>query len=383
VTLDHEQEDRPSTLGRFLLDAGSLTPDWAPSFEAVPRSLFLPDVIWAHDMASGRSTPIDRAADPAGWHRAAEEDVPIVTQWDDGRHTGTEPGFVPTSSASMPSVVSEMLRDLDVRPGMQVLEVGTGTGWNSALLAHRLGDANVTTVEVDAAIADAAKRRLAAAGLHPTVITGDGAAGFPGPAPYDRGIVTAGLRTVPYPLLRQIRPGGLLLAPWGTHFSHLDALVRLTVHQDGTASGPFLRPVEFMKLRAQRLVPPQHPQDFPGDATTSVATVPPPLGPWEAFTFAAGLRLRDVTHVTDRRGGDTAVWLYGLTDDSWAAVVFRDGITKSTVYQSGPRQLWEELEDAYRWWVELGGPGFDRFGLTVTASGQHVWLDDPASPLPR
>lgn len=382
MTLDHEQKSRPSTLGRFLLDAGSLTPDWAPAFEAVPRSLFLPDLVWAHDMATGASRAIDRAEDQAAWLDAADANVPIVTQWDDGRHSGTEPGHVPTSSASMPSVVAEMLRDLDVRPGMSVLEVGTGTGWNAGLLAHRLGAENVTSIEVDGAVADEARKRLAAAGLNPTVVTGDGAVGFPGRAPYDRVIVTAGLRSIPAPLLQQIRPGGMLLAPWGTHFAHLDALVQLTVHQDGTASGPFLRPVEFMKLRAQRLVPPQHPQDFPGDATTTVTTVRPPLGTWEPFPFAAGLLLRDVTHVTDRHGGDTAVWLYGLTDNSWSAVVFRDGATESTVYQSGPRRLWDELEDAYGWWEQQGRPGFNRFGLTVTPDGQRAWLDDPGQPLP-
>lgn len=88
-----------------------------PGFAAVPRSLFLPEVIWAHDMASGSSQAISRATHPEEWLAAAETDIPIVTQWDDGAHTGTEPGTVPTSSAAMPSVVASMLHELDVEPG--------------------------------------------------------------------------------------------------------------------------------------------------------------------------------------------------------------------------------------------------------------------------
>ncbi|MFE6158491.1 hypothetical protein ACFQ7F_06160 [Streptomyces sp. NPDC056486] len=58
-------------------------------------------------------------------------------------------------------------------------------------------------------------------------------------------------------------------------------------------------------------------------------------------------------------------------------MMFRDG-EPAQVWQSGARQLWDEAESAYRWWVDKGKPGYDRFGLTVTAEGQSVWVDDPA-----
>lgn len=369
---------RPDLLGRPF-DHGA-APDWTATFQDVPRRRFLPSLIWAHDLATGASVPINRTENPGDWLRAAASNIPLVTQWDDGQGDGVAPGSVPTSSASMPSVVAGMLHDLDARPGMNVLEIGTGTGWNAALLARRLGDTYVTTIEVDAAVAASAQERLHAAGLWPTVIVGDGAEGVPGRSPFDRIIVTAGLRHVPSPLLRQLRPGGVLLAPWGTHFGHMDALVRLTARQDGSAAGGFLRPVEFMKVRAQRLAMPSHPEDFPGDATISTTAVHPPLGPWEPFVFAAGARLRAVTHVTDRRGPELAVWLYSLSDRSWAATVLRDGVAEATIYQSGPRRLWDELEGAYSWWLSAGSPEVDRFGLTVTPDGeQHVWLDDPSA----
>ncbi|MFD4771696.1 hypothetical protein [Streptomyces niveus] len=99
---------------RSLLDSGALGADWADTFRAVPRAWFLPDLIWAYDMGTGRSVPVSRAGEPDAWERAAYANVPLVTQWDDGRHSGTGPGVVATSSASMPSVVAAMLRDLDV-----------------------------------------------------------------------------------------------------------------------------------------------------------------------------------------------------------------------------------------------------------------------------
>jgi hypothetical protein len=47
------------------------------------------------------------------------------------------------------------------------------------------------------------------------------------------------------------------------------------------------------------------------------------------------------------------------------------------VSQYGPRRLWDEVEEAYSWWIEAGSPGRERFGMTVTADGQWVWLDHP------
>ncbi|WP_428313848.1 methyltransferase domain-containing protein [Kitasatospora sp. LaBMicrA B282] len=350
---------------------------------AVPRSSFLPDVIWAHDMDSGANVALDRNADPAAWaEAAAAEHAPIVTQWDDGDHQGLEPGRVPTSSASQPSLVRSMLLDLEVSAGMRVLEIGTGTGWNAALLSCRLGDTNVTTVEVDPEVSARARTALNAAGYTPEVVCADGSLGWSAGAPYDRVIVTCGVREIPPAWLAQTRVGGLILAPFGTHYGHQDALVKLTVQQDGSASGPFLRAVQFMKMRSQRLVRPAHP-DFPGDSVESATRVRVPLGDWEPFTFAASLLVPGVTHLVHRReDGVTVLWLYSLADTSWAAVFYDDEV-EWEVYQSGPRKLWDLVEAAHRWWQSVGEPDFDRFGMTVGSAGRTFWLDTADHPLPR
>lgn len=380
-----EREEERSALGRSLLERKAMTSDWAPAFAAVPRHKFLPDVMWPHDMHTGTTATVDRRDDPAGWNAYADADVPIVTQWDDG--ASDVPGKAPTSSASMPSVVFRMLRDLDVREGHRVLEIGTGTGWNAALLAHRLGPANVVSIEIDPLVAAEARTRLARAGLPVLVLTRDGADGDVQGAQYDRIVATAGVRRVPPVWIDQIRPGGMIVAPWGTHYSHQDAIVRLVVAKDGaSASGTFTGPVEFMKLRGQRLPFAGHHAHAPdglGEAErgTTAVTEGDLLGngQFAASTFAVGLRVRGChQRVADKRDGARPVWFYGLKDPSWACIMFRDGHDEAQVWQSGPRRLWDEVDASLDWWREAGQPGHDRFGLTVTGDGtQRVWLDQP------
>ncbi|MET8681663.1 methyltransferase domain-containing protein [Streptomyces sp. NPDC004647] len=387
MTLNAAQVDRPSRkeLGRVLLETQSMTPDWAPTFAAVDRAAFLPDLMWPFDMDQGASVPVDRTADPVAWYAAADSNVPIVTQWDDGKHAGTEPGKVSSSSSSMPSVVYALLQTLEAEKGMRVLDVGTGTGETSGALAHRCGRGLVTTIEVDESVSRRARERLCAAGLYPEVVVGDGFEGHAGAAPYDRILATVGLRKIPGAWIEQTRQSGLIVAPWGTHFSNADAVARLVVGE-GVAAGHFTRPVEFMKLRAQRLSRPEHDaymvaggMDDAGTSTTAITEDELVTGRYTAVPFALGLRVRACSQaVAGKRDGARPVWFYGLDDRSWAAVMFRDGQREAHVWQSGPRRLWDEVEAAYRWWVEQGKPDHTRFGLTVTPEGQHAWLDDPS-----
>ncbi|MGW5097948.1 methyltransferase domain-containing protein [Streptomyces nodosus] len=377
-------EGERSELGRSLLERKHLTADWLPAFAAVPRSAFLPDLMWPHDMDTGTTVVVDRRDEPERWMSYANADIPIVTQWDDG--VGDGQGTVPTSSASMPSVVFRMLATLDVEPGHRVLEIGTGTGWTAGLLAHRLGTDKVVSIEVDPAVADAARRRLGAQQLLGQVLTRDGTDGDEAGAPYDRIIATAGVRRIPEEWLRHTREGGLILAPWGTHFGNGDALVRLRRTEDGgSASGRVLGPVEFMKLRSQRSPFTGHDTYVPngvGDAERSTTTVTEEQllgdGRFAVTRFAVGLRVRGCYHqAAAKRDGARPVWFYGLTDRSWACVMFRDGEAEATVWQSGPRRLWDEVAAAIAWWRAAGEPGYERFGLTITAYDQSAWLDRP------
>ncbi|QDY77751.1 methyltransferase domain-containing protein [Streptomyces qinzhouensis] len=379
---------RWADLGQALFARGDLTSDWVPAFAAVPRSAFLPDDIWPYDPVRGDHVHVSRLDDPARWQAYADTDVPVVTQWDENSDTHT-PMTEPTSSSAMPSITVSMLRDLDVEAGSRVLEIGTGTGWSAGLLAHRLGRCNVVSVEVDASVAARARARLGRIGLPVPVIGTDGLVGHPAGAPYDRIIATCGVRAIPYAWIRQSCGGGLILAPWGTHYTPMDVNVLLTVDRDVRyASGRFLGPLEFTKLRAHRLAPPKHldylaRHPFNKASASLTATTAAELGPgrFDAARFAVGVRVPDCVHAAGaERDGVQPVWFYSLTDHSWAAVMFRGTTGLATVRQAGPRRLWTEVEEALHWWHAHGCPGFERFGLTVTAGGETVWLDDPATP---
>lgn len=166
---------------------------------------------------------------------------------DDGHPAGEAGwGFEVTSSASMPAVVAQMLAALDAEPGMRVLEIGAGTGYNAALLAHRLGAENIVSVEVDPAVAEHARHALAATGFSAvTVVTGDGAEGYLPRAPYDRVISTVAVAEVPHAWVAQTRPGGLVLSPWGSSY-YPGGLLALTVHGDATTTGRIVGPASFM-----------------------------------------------------------------------------------------------------------------------------------------
>ncbi|MDA0564502.1 methyltransferase domain-containing protein [Streptomonospora sp. S1-112] len=357
-----------------LRAAGAIGPDWTEAFAHAPRARFIPDTVW--DLGRNR---VDRAAAPERWRELVETDAAIVTQFDDGDGSGR--GYV-TSSASMPSLVALMLRELAVEAGMRVLEIGTGTGWTAALLSARLGDERVTTVEVDPALAGRARAALAAAGFHPCAVVGDGTAGWPERAPFDRVIATAAVRWVPHAWVAQTRPGGRILTPWGTAF-HNGTLLRLEVAGDGTAHGHFDGDAGFMWVRGQR-TPHGAVEDrvLPGHDYAETATA---LHPYEAVgdfdaSFAVGLRVPDTACTVVCDGDDPAsecftVYLAAPEADSWASWrVTPDTVGAYRVRQHGRRRLFDEVAAAYAWWVGAGRPAHSRFGVTVGPAGQRVWM---------
>ncbi|MER7756941.1 methyltransferase domain-containing protein [Kitasatospora sp. NPDC097643] len=383
----HDAEAGRTRLASALIANGSLTSDWLGPYNAVPRHLFVPDTVWPGQGDGVRQgEAVSRNTTPEAWWNAVYSDVPLTTQWDDGDHSGDGRGTVPTSSNSMPTMVFSMLAALDVEDGSRVLEIGTGTGWNAALLSHQVGSGNVVTVEVDEDSAASAQRRLARAGYAPTPVVGDGADGYAKGGPYDRVIVTCSVGRLPYAWVEQSRPGGVIVAPWGPEYGG-EAVVRLTVGDDGTASGRFVGSSAFMRLRQQRAPRPNSltylSSPWPaGGAKSETALSPDDVGGWLAM-FAIGVQVPGAFPLTERYAdGSYTLWLHDTAVTSWATADWEPDRTDYEVVQSGPRNLWDEVEAAWRWWDDQDRPGFDRFGLTVTPDGHMVWLDSPENPVP-
>ncbi|MET9622186.1 methyltransferase domain-containing protein [Streptomyces sp. NPDC006464] len=287
-------------------------PAWRGAFAAVPRHLFVPyyyvsgvrgyERVWCGD-----PDPVRRDR----WLRGAYRDAPLATRVRDGELI---------SSASQPSLMARMLEALGPRDGDDVLEIGAGTGYNAALLAHRLGDGHVTSVDLDEEITESARTHLAAAGHRPAVITGDGARGCPERAPFDRIVATCTVPSVPYAWLAQCRPGALVLAPLST------GLILLRVRDADHAEGRFLpTSAYFVALRGGG-TPPRRPRGRP-------MGLPRQVFEDEGFRF-----------------------LRTLAEESL------------------------DTREALSLWQRERRPERERFGVTVREARQWAWLDDPEGP---
>ena len=117
---------------------------------------------------------------------------------------------------SQPGVVSRMTEWLDVQDGQKILEIGTGSGWQTAILSYMVGNGTVYSIERLPELVNFARENLEKLGLDNVhVILGDGSLGYPEKSPYDRIIITAACTEIPLPLLEQLDENGLIIAPVG------------------------------------------------------------------------------------------------------------------------------------------------------------------------
>ena len=134
---------------------------------------------------------------------------------------------------SQPYVVAYMTEQLSVRPHHRVLEVGTGSGYQAAVLSRLARE--VVSIERYRTLADQARERLRSLGYdNVEVVVGDGFAGVPDKAPYDRIIVTAAAEEVPQALVDQLADDGIMLLPLGPH-GGTQHIIKLTKSQTGIA----------------------------------------------------------------------------------------------------------------------------------------------------
>jgi protein-L-isoaspartate(D-aspartate) O-methyltransferase len=337
---------------------------------------------------------------------AVYRDDAIPTKWGEGRF--------PLNSSSQPTIMARMLERLALAPGLRVLEVGAGTGYNAALLSRIVGPAgNVTTIDVDPALARGARAALRAAGCRARVVVGDGTEGHAAGAPYDRIVVTASAETIPRVWCAQLVEGGLVEVP--LQLTANGGQLVVTFRREGDA----LRSVAaarggFMPLRdadgnrtGPRVQPFLSAHDGAGSrrqpliqlSGTSLATLPAAARKRLLRTALADGRRRPL----GLRADTEALHLYlSLTLPASRAVAVYPGATVGLIARDGwslayvePRRLdrvtmvarlvahgergaEDELLAAVRRWDERGRPGPEELAITVTFGGDgprltHRW----------
>ncbi|MFB6439170.1 methyltransferase domain-containing protein [Streptomyces sp. NPDC056411] len=361
------------------IDRGSvvLSSRLAEAFLNVPRHPFVP-VFYRREGERFIPWRITEGGAEA-WLDAVYTDDSLITEVD-GVHAeqGGSGGVtgVPTSSSTAPSLMADMLDALDVNEGDDVYEAGAGSGYNAAMLCHLAGDKHVTTVDRSDTLTTLARERLNGIGFDPVVLHGDGARDVPADAMYDRIIATASVPRIPPSWLERCRTGGILVVPLkGTLAGGM--IARLTKLPDGTAVGRILHtPAAFMPLRTgtegEAPVP-----EIPGRPSRDAELSGLVLDDW-TFSFFAQLHMPRALVRTYSRSdqGLHITVLYDPADGSATRIEDMPGGTP-LVTSTGPRDLWEPVEETHRRWRQLNRPRREWFGIEATPAEQNVTYTAP------
>lgn len=369
-------------MARALAEDGSLgDPAWRAAVETVPRHRFVPGFYLPADERNGQGLtvwePVTAELDYGRWLAAAYSDATLITQFDgdepDWKNPAVRHGGAPTSSSTLPSLVVRMWTDADVQEGHTLLEIGTGTGYSTALACERLGSADVTSIEVDPHRLDQAASALYGCGYTPTLAVADGLYGYWPEARFDRIVAACSFRAVPQALLAQTRPGGkILLTLSGWLYGY--ARVLLTVGGDGAAEGQLLPgTVSFMTARTH--APPAF-----GNPAHWAADLPDKPRPARhsperinaATEEAFHLRFLAQSAVPDAQmatvGG--VLHLVDVVTGSAATLTLHDGTWD--VREGGPVKLWTRVERLLDAYDAADQPGPETFTLHVYDGGQYL-----------
>ena len=381
--LDKQARPYAEALVASLKQEGTLSQSQIEAaFLRVPRHLFIDHFfrrqlrdrqMYLEEMRPG-SFPNDDA-----WLSAIYTNEPLATAYDEE--------CTATSSSSSPAAMAIMLEACELSKGIRVLEIGTGTGYNAALLTVMVGSArHVFTVEIDANLANQAQLRLnQVVGPGVTVHTGNGLEGYATGSPYDRILVTGSTSKVPLSWLEQVRPGGIILMNLIGEMGAC-AFLKVVKKESGLAAhGPFLSGPEFMELHEAGKYPRRR-------ATLVGQYLPRPITQQRPATRAEF----DLSLLWDRRL-DFALQL-AFPQMSFASVyvdpmcpclidrasdtmlLFRP--TDNERFQvevRGDPQIWEKVLIVYRQWVEYGQPDVSAYHLHINTQGKQT-VTLPFSP---
>lgn len=356
---------------RLAADVTDPMSRWRPLVASTPRHIFVPR--WWHWAEPAGWTGCEGESDKRRWMETSYGDRTLITRLGtlhaDHAQLGDHPSGRPTSSATLPGLVVQMYRCAGLTDGVDVLDVGTGSGYGCALLARRLGDDHVTSVDVDDYQVTAAAQRLASVGLHPGFVVCDATGALPGN--YDRIVSMTSVAPVPPSWLAALRPGGRLVT--------VLAGTGLLLVADKTPGGGAVGRIEwyragFMAARSGPDYPPTLLEEFPAARDSNgeqVGTGRYPVvhigNAWELYSML-GVTVPGIQHHYEETGnGQRTAWLVH-PDGSWArATGTADDLP--IVHQSGPRQLWDIVDDIRYAWLRDGKLPAYGASVAITADG--------------
>lgn len=342
---------------------------WRAAVADTPRHLFVP-AWWTP--GGGAWTRHDGPGDPDKWLAAAYSDRTLVTQIGplhaDHAAPGDQPVGRPTSSSTLPSLVVQMMEHASIDDTSTVLDVGTGSGYGTAVLSARVGADRVTSIDVDGYLTKAAGERLAEIGHQPRIITGDATAPLPGQ--FDRIFAMVSVRPIPASWLDALPEGGRL----ATTITNTSLVITARKSEDGGAVGR----VEwdramFMTTRSGVDYPPRLAGLVDSARVADGEHVAPGRFPvldvieaWEVRSMLE-LAAPDIEHHYEH-DGDTRTALMVHADGSWARAT-STGRALPTVHQGGPRRLWDLLDEVRDYWLQHGELPLHGARVRVTPEG--------------
>ncbi|WP_214110990.1 methyltransferase domain-containing protein [Acrocarpospora catenulata] len=342
---------------------------WRVPVTGIPRHLFVPRWWAARD---GEWNLRVGEEDHAEWLAAAYRNWTLVTRIGvlhaDQAEPDIRPEGAPTSSSTLPRLVVQMYRHASIDDRCTVLDVGTGSGYGTAVLCARLGDTRVTAIDVDPYLNSAAERRLAEIGFRPRIITGDATGPLDGE--WDRIAAMVSVRKVPTSWLRALKSGGRL----ATTLTGMSVILTAEKQQDGSAIGRIeLDQAMFMRTRTGIDYPPKDGALRERARTEDGEHVAygryPVVKVEEAWEVLSMLELAapgiEHTYAAD---GDIRTMLMVHEDGSWARAE-QKGRALPTVHQGGPRRLWDLLDEIRDYWLRHGSLPLYGAQVRITPDG--------------
>lgn len=349
------------------------------AFTTVPREAFV-------------SAFYQRQNQGRSWALCQREDVP-EDQWltyiytDEPLATKISKRNRPISSSSMPTVMARMLEALEVLPGQRVLEIGTGTGYNAALLSVLAGDATcITTVEIDQNMAERAQEALKRTVGAVHVQVGDGHQGATGQAQFDRIIATASCAAFPWAWYQQLTPGGRLVVDLQGTLGESSFFILEKTFEGRSAHGHFLLPPLYFMPMLHTTPPTSHSSLSP--ITWSLPAEHPVVAHLQDTSCRWFVQWR-IPGIT----GSKVTLTHPQTRESVACLQFGDRTGQTQldlkcpegqqwqIQCVGASTLWDELQQAVQEWDSLGQPRQEEYHVEIQGEEGAIVIKEARLPL--